>query len=223
MLLVLKIIPWPQQYKPIDRFDSFQALDMLTVLCIASVQRFPGHTDACVMVILCMSTVHNILVFLITCDCFRLWSLLCGHFMLAITMWLCCIWLSPWLPKGDELLFGSLFSHNRDHFPVHNNKLEQLECLRSEDTPAAPWLPTLLTSSQVKTRQSKSYKFKEFAKTSNFSILKTFLHVTHLKLLDKMCTYEMDPGSTVEDTEQTWFCPWMADGHLCKVLSYTWS
>ena len=34
------------------------------------------------------------------------------------------------------------------------------------------------------------------------------LHVTHLlKLLDKMCKYEMDPTSIVEDTEQTPFCP----------------
>ena len=32
--------------------------------------------------------------------------------------------------------------------------------------------------------------------------------MTHLqKLLDKMCKYEMDPTSIVEDTEQTWFCP----------------
>ena len=58
--------------------------------------------------------------------------------------------------------------------------LEQLERLGSEDTPAA----------------------------SNFWILKQPLHATHLlKLLDKMCKYEMDPMSTVEDTERTGFCP----------------
>ena len=28
-----------------------------------------------------------------------------------------------------------------------------------------------------------------------------------MKLLDKMCKYEMDPMSIVEDTERTWFCP----------------
>ena len=34
------------------------------------------------------------------------------------------------------------------------------------------------------------------------------LHATHLlKLLDKMCKYEMDPMSIVEDTERTRFCP----------------
>ena len=34
------------------------------------------------------------------------------------------------------------------------------------------------------------------------------LHAIHLlKLLDKMCKYEMDPTSIVEDTEWTQFCP----------------
>ena len=46
-----------------------------------------------------------------------------------------------------------------------------------------------------------SYKFTEFAKISNFEILKQTLHL--LKLLDKMCKYEMDPTSIVEDTERT--------------------
>ena len=66
---------------------------------------------------------------------------------------------------------------------------------------AASWLPILLShiGSQVKRRQSQSYKFKEFAK-----ILKQTLHATHLlKLLDKMCKYEMDPTSIVEDTVDT--------------------
>ena len=36
------------------------------------------------------------------------------------------------------------------------------------------------------------------------------LHATHLlKLLDKMCKYEKDLMSIVEDTEQTRFCPQM--------------
>ena len=61
---------------------------------------------------------------------------------------------------------------------------------------------------QVKRRQSQSYKFKKFAKISNLWILKRALHATHiLKLLDKMCKYEMDPMSIVEDTERTRFCP----------------
>ena len=76
--------------------------------------------------------------------------------------------------------------------------------------PAASWLPILLSHirSQVKRRQSQSYKFKIFAKITNCCILKQTLHMTHLlKLLGKMCKYEMDPTSIVEDTEQTWFCP----------------
>ena len=76
--------------------------------------------------------------------------------------------------------------------------------------PAASWLPIPLShiGSQVNRRQSQSYKFKEFAKISNFWILKQALHAIHLlKLLDKMCKYEMDPMSIVEDTERTRFCP----------------
>ena len=46
-------------------------------------------------------------------------------------------------------------------------KLEQLERLRSEDTPAASWLPITLShiGSQVKRRQSESYKFLNFETT----------------------------------------------------------
>ena len=89
-------------------------------------------------------------------------------------------------------------------------KLEQLECLHSEDTPTASWLSILLShiGSQVKRRQSQSYNFKEFAKITKFWIVKQTLHATHiLTLLDKMCQFEMDLMSIVEDTERTRFCP----------------
>ena len=51
--------------------------------------------------------------------------------------------------------------------------LEQLESLRSEIPPAAPWLPILVIHirSYVIKRQSQSYKFQKFAKNSNFGIL----------------------------------------------------
>ena len=41
------------------------------------------------------------------------------------------------------------------------------------------------------------------------------LHATHLlKLLNKMCKYEIDPTSSFEDTERTRFCPQTeTDGH----------
>ena len=94
----------------------------------------------------------------------------------------------------------------------HQDQLEPLECLHSEDTrrrlmithtTESYWIP-----SQKKT--SQSYKFKEFAKVSNFWILKQTLFATHLlKLLDKMCKYEMDPMGIVEDKERTRFCPQM--------------
>ena len=89
-------------------------------------------------------------------------------------------------------------------------KLEHLERLHSDDTPAASWLSILLShiGSLVKRKQSQSYKFKELAKIFFFLILKQILHAAHhLKLLYKMCKYEMDPTSIVEDTVQTWFCP----------------
>ena len=82
--------------------------------------------------------------------------------------------------------------------------LEQPCCPMITHTIHSYWIP-----SQNKT--SQSYKFQEFANTSNFLILMKTLHATHLlmKLFDKMCKYEMDPASIVEDTEQTRFCPQM--------------
>ena len=54
----------------------------------------------------------------------------------------------------------------------------------------------------------KATNLKNLPKFQNFWILKQTLHATHLlKLLDKMCKYEMDPTSIVEDTERTRFCP----------------
>ena len=50
------------------------------------------------------------------------------------------------------------------------------------------------------------FKWKD--EISNLWILKRALRATHLlKLLDKMCKYEMDLMSIVEDTERTRFCP----------------
>ena len=70
-------------------------------------------------------------------------------------------------------------------------------------TPAAPWLPKLVIHirSQIKARQRQSYKFSKIAK---IQILQTNLHATHLlKLLDRMCKYEMDPTKTVGAIERT--------------------
>ena len=61
--------------------------------------------------------------------------------------------------------------------------------------------------SQNKTKSK--WQFKESAKASFFLILKKkTLHATHLlKLLDKICKYEMDQVSIAEDTERTPLCP----------------
>ena len=89
---------------------------------------------------------------------------------------------------------------------IGQEQLEQLECLHSEIPPASPWLPIVVNHirSQVKTRQSQSYKFLKIAKNSNFEILQQTLYATHLlKLLNKMHKYEMDPTRTVGATERT--------------------
>ena len=59
-------------------------------------------------------------------------------------------------------------------------ELEQLERLLSEIPPAAPWLPTLgiHINSQVKTRQSQSYKLKKNDKNLNFENLQNFTRDT---------------------------------------------
>ena len=90
--------------------------------------------------------------------------------------------------------------------------LEKLECLRSEDIPRPLMITHIIESYWIPSqRKTKSkLQIKEFAKISNFYILKQTLHLEHLlKLLDKMCKYEMDPTSIVEDTGRTRFCPQM--------------
>ena len=85
-------------------------------------------------------------------------------------------------PRGavdNEALYAILFTCQARnstyilsiHSSVWNSvKLEQLERLRSEDTPVASWLPIPLShiGSQVKGRQSQSYKFKK--KSPKFQI-----------------------------------------------------
>ena len=118
-----------------------------------------------------------------------------------------CIWKCR-QENGGHFVLASLCLHLVFWIWNQQTKLEQLERLRSEDTPPPPppppawWLPIPLShiGSQVKRGQSQSHKFKKIAKIS--------LHATHLlKLLDKMCKYEMDPMRILEDTERTRFCP----------------
>ena len=57
---------------------------------------------------------------------------------------------------------GSASVMRRRHLILTQSSLQiELECLRSEIPPAAPWLPILVIHirSQVKTRQSQIYKF----------------------------------------------------------------
>ena len=105
----------------------------------------------------------------------------------------------------QPLLYRPYCQEYQHRFPTKKTQ-QKLERLHSEIPPTAPWLPILVIHirSQVKTRQSQSYKFKKIAKSSNFEILQETIHATHLlKLLDKMYKYEKDPTRTVDATEWT--------------------
>ena len=95
--------------------------------------------------------------------------------------------------------------------PISNSVRPSLDCTRTTRTPAfweipvTPWLPILVIHirSLVKRTQSQSHKFK-IAKNSNFKTLQATSHATHLlKLLDKMCKYELDPARIVSATQRT--------------------
>ena len=113
------------------------------------------------------------------------------------------------------LFYSEIFTIHTPELTHQDEKLEQLEHLRSENTPHPPatqWLPIIFIHirSQVKTRQGQSYKFEKFAKTLNSGVLQRTLHAIYLlKLLNKMSKYEMDLASIVEVTERTLFCPQM--------------
>ena len=54
----------------------------------------------------------------------------------------------------------------------------------------------------------RKVNFKEIAKNSSFRICHKTQHATHLlKLVDKICKYEMDAANIVDDTQRTRFCP----------------
>ena len=86
-----------------------------------------------------------------------------------------------------HVLFPSLVTAESQQKTSSVSKLEQLECLRSEITSAAPWLPILWFTSDPKWKQDK-VKVTNLKKLPNIQILKfckKTLHATHLlKLLD---------------------------------------
>ena len=89
----------------------------------------------------------------------------------------------------------------------HHSKDPEAEQTRTTRTPAFWGYPRRLDP-KSKEDKVKVTNLKNSPKFLNFWILKRALHATHLlKLLDKMCKYEMDPMSIVEDTELTRFCP----------------
>ena len=84
----------------------------------------------------------------------------------------------------------------------------QLERLHSEDTHRRLMITHTIESYWIPSQKKTKSKLQIKIIRQNFKFFKWALYVTHLlKLLDKMCKYEMDPMSIVEDTEQTRFCP----------------
>ena len=82
---------------------------------------------------------------------------------------------------------------------IYQFELEQLERLRSEDTPAVSWLPTLLSHvrSQVKTRSNDLEDIGQGQRS---------WHATHILMLVIICTkYGKNPSRTVAATERTQF------------------
>ena len=91
-------------------------------------------------------------------------------------------------------------------------KLEQLERLHSENT--APWLSILLihVRSQVKTRQSQSYKFEKFAKNSNFGIL---------LFLTTWNQFTLPPSTSLKQGDI--IIKWQrSEGHFMRVSLHIW-
>ena len=117
----------------------------------------------------------------------------------------------PFYPEQDELnnlpLYSSSYktayrevsSHEICFTAFNWTKLEHLVRLRSEDTPAASWLPTLLihVGFQVKTRSNDLEDIGQGQRSPN---------ATHLLMLVIICTkYGKNPSRTVDATERTRF------------------
>ena len=112
------------------------------------------------------------MIFIFTSNNKQIW----WHFLPA---YLCPInmWYENWTYHAGSIGQKHFTTTNAlwslSHYPLmwknifpYKSELEQLERLRSEILPAAPWLPILVIHirSQVKTTQSQSYKFWKIAK-----------------------------------------------------------
>ena len=117
----------------------------------------------------------------------------------------CKVWVIISIIKcGMKLLIHSVWECTRNFIPHFIAVITRTTRMPAFwDTPVAPWLPMIHIRSKVKIRQIQGYKFLKIAKNSNFEILHSTLHTTHLKLVDKMYKYEMDPTITAGATERT--------------------
>ena len=67
-----------------------------------------------------------------------------------------------------------------------NKELEQLERLRSEYTPAASWLPILLSHIGSQVKRTQSYKFKEFVKISKRHTWRCLIRCANMKRIRRV-------------------------------------
>ena len=111
------------------------------------------------------------------------------------------------IPENLDTRVNGLVSRKK---LIRQDELEQLERLRSEDTSPPHNYPYTIESYWIPSQKKRksTLEIQRICHNFIFLILKQTTHVTHLlKLLDKMCKYEMDPTSIVEDLERTRFCP----------------
>ena len=112
--------------------------------------------------------------------------------------------------RAVAILWGPRHNGGQWSHWENQQKLKQLEPLRFKNTPCCPMITHTIDSFQIPSQnKTKSklqiWKICQTFKFWNFAI--KFLHATHfLKLLNKMCKYEMDLASAVEVTERTRFC-----------------
>ena len=81
--------------------------------------------------------------------------------VLILDGWVCIYYMVYYLSNQSNSFYSVIGSASWILDLLRQVKLEQLERLRSEIPPAAPWLPILVIHirSQVKTTQSQNYKF----------------------------------------------------------------
>ena len=120
-------------------------------------------------------------------------------------------------------VFTKYFMWGRSCWQSKSSFLTKLEHLRSEDTPAAPWLHTLLSHIGIPSQKNNRSRTENFTERTRFSKSRSkdledtgqgqrSSHATHLMLVIICTKYAKNPSRTVDATRRTWFSrPWPND------------